>query len=512
MQSGEDGARDEHGDLLPVLSQSATKMKFDKLMNTPLPKFGTKYPGSPLFMEIGYFCLRRVNSVIFRTHEVSGTEKIPLDRGSMCCAWHTNGLLDPINIFLSHPKKFVVGGRHDLVTRPILGFWARKFAVQPVVRKAELLRGGCSEEDANYMNGRSLLNLATGISYSHGCALFPEGTSHSESHLIRLKTGPVRTVLAAAAHAKANNHNIPVILPIGLHFRVRHLFRTDAWVEYGDPIEIPANELPNELIEALGKGDWAEPPVEVVNSLRDTLREKLAPLTPDRETFSDVHKDGVIAHMRNNLQGKPTLSWREEVLALRKLKSDPAPMEVQNLARKIGDTLDDARLDARDINKNCDGLRGFSPVGAFSNMLKLIPMLILLPTIIIGMGIQISLGRFLGDRTDEGLDARTSYQFLAGMFGSLIIWPIMSILTIMGYAILDPNLGFDIVNLFGDGIVNTIASLIATFVVLIILFWASGYFFAIGWDAVSDTARWFRRRKINSEISIDLMNLKEILN
>ena len=88
----------------------------------------------------------------------------------------------------------------------------------------------------------------------------------------------------------------------------------------------------------------------------------------------------------------------------------------------------------------------------------------------------------------------------------------MSILTIMGYAILDPNLGFDIVNLFGDGIVNTIASLIASFVVLLILFWASGYFFAIGWDAVSDTARWFRRRKINSEISIDLMNLKEILN
>ncbi len=512
MQSGEDGARDEHGDLLPVLSQSATKMKFDKLMNTPLPKFGTKYPGSPLFMEIGYFCLRRVTSVIFRTHEVSGTENIPLDRGSMCCAWHTNGLLDPITIFLSHPKKFVVGGRHDLVTRPILGFWARKFAVQPVVRKAELLRGGCSEEEAIYMNGRSLLNLATGISYSHGCALFPEGTSHSESHLIRLKTGPVRTALAAAAHAKANNHNIPVILPIGLHFRVRHLFRTDAWIEYGEPIELPADELPDELIEALRNRDWAEPPAEVVNNLRDTLRERLAPLTPDRETFSDVHKDGVIAHIRNNLRGKPTLSWREEVLAVRELKSNPAPIEAQDIARKIGDALDDARLDARDINKNCDGLRGFSPVGAFTNLLKLIPMLALLPTIIIGMGLQISLGRLLGDRTDEGLDARTSYQFLAGMFGSLIMWPIMAILSIILYVVVDPNLGVDILKLFGDGILNTVLSLLTTFVGLILLFWVSGYSFAIGWDAFSDTAKWFRRRKIESLVSPDLVKLKEILN
>ena len=189
MKSGSDGARDRHGELLPELSASATKMNYEKLVNTPLPKFNEKYPGSPFFMELGYFCLRRTFNSVFRTFEVTGTEKIPEDRGTMCSAWHTNGLLDPISIFLTHPKMFVVGGRHDLVTRPILGFWARKFAVQPVVRKAELLRGGCSEEEANYLNGRSLLNLATGISHGFGCALFPEGTSHSESHFIRVFSG-----------------------------------------------------------------------------------------------------------------------------------------------------------------------------------------------------------------------------------------------------------------------------------------------------------------------------------
>ena len=160
MKGGEDGIRDHNGELLPVLSTSATKMDYEKLVNSPLPKFEKNYPGSPFFMEFGYFCLRRVHNTLFRTIEVSGIENIPKDRGSMCSAWHTNGLLDPISIFLTHPRKFVVGGRHDLVTRPILGFWARKFAVQPVVRKAELLRGGCSDEEANYLNGRSLLNLS----------------------------------------------------------------------------------------------------------------------------------------------------------------------------------------------------------------------------------------------------------------------------------------------------------------------------------------------------------------
>lgn len=512
MESGEDGARDQHGELLPVLSESATKMKFEKLMNTPLPKFGTNYPGSPFFMELGYFCLRRVNSVIFRSHEISGVENVPLDRGSMCSAWHTNGLLDPINIFLSHPKKFVVGGRHDLVTRPILGFWARKFAVQPVVRKAELLRGGCSEEDANYMNGRSLLNLATGISYGYGCALFPEGTSHSESHLIRLKTGPMRTVLAAAAHAKANNHSIPVIIPIGLHFRTRHLFRTDAWVEYGNPIELPADDLPDDLIQTIGKGDWSEPPAHLVNDLRDELRVKLSPMTPDRDTYSEVFRDGVIAHVKNNLSGKPTLTWREEVLAVRDLKGNPESEEIKQLATKIGDKLHESRLDGRDINKTCDGLRTFSIKGATANMLKVLPMLALLPIIAICMGPQIALGRLLGDNTDEGLDARTSYQFLTGMFGSLLWWPIISVILIAIYLIFDLDIGIDAVGLLGSSLISKSFSVAIIFIALHLLFFISGIFFALGWDAFSDSARWFRRKRTGKAITSDLRKLREILN
>jgi len=512
MKSGEDGAIDRHGDLLPVLSESATKMKFEKLMNTPLPKFGTNYPGSPFFMELGYFCLRRVNSVIFRTHEISGIENIPLDRGSMCTAWHTNGLLDPISIFLSHPKKFVVGGRHDLVTRPILGFWARKFAVQPVVRKAELLRGGCSEEDANYMNGRSLLNLATGISYGYGCALFPEGTSHSESHLIRLKTGPVRTALAAAGHAKANGHKLPVIIPIGLHYRTRHLFRTDAWIEYGNPIELPVDELPDDLVEKLGSGDWSEPPAETVNKIRDTLREKLAPLTPNRETFSEVHRDGVIAHVRNNSQGKPTLTWKQEVLAVRELLSSPASDEVQSIAKKIGDTLEDSRLDGRDINKTNDGLRGFSPMGAIANLMKLIPMLALLPIILVSMGPQVALGRALGDNTDEGLDARTSYQFLTGMFGSMLFWPIIAAIMIVLYVGMGLDIGIDLLTIFGESIFHKMSAIVTTFAALHIIFWISGVFFALGWDAFSDTARWIRRRKAAPMVSDDLKKLHDMIN
>ena len=516
MKKGYDGVRDHHGELLPELSASATKMKYEKLVNTPLPTFDKNYPGSPFFTELGYFMLRRTFFSQFRTFETSGSEKVPTDRGSMCSAWHTNGLMDPIAIFLSHPKKFVVGGRHDLVTRPILGFWARKFAVQPVVRKAELLRGGCSEDEANYLNGRSLLNLATGISHGFGCALFPEGTSHSESHLIRLKTGPFRTVLAAAAHAKANGGATPTLIPIGLHFRKRHLFRTDCWIEYGDPIELPHEDLPDELIEKVGAGDWMEPPADLVTGLRDDLKEKLAPLTPNRDTHSEVNRDAVIAHVHRRIQKKPELTWREEVLEVRRLHSEPASPEVQEIATRIGDALDEAGLDGRDINSNCDGLRSFSVKGAFANLLKLIPFILFLPTLFLCMGWQIALGRILGDKTDEGLDARTSYHMLFGMFGSMLWWPILAtIITILAIAFnsnIDSSFGYDIVGMFGDAIWLELLAAVSIWIISIFIFWISAISFCNGWDAVADFSRWRRRLTTNPTVKEDLVKLRNSLN
>ena len=433
----------------------------------------------------------------------------------MCSAWHTNGLIDPASIFLTHPKKFVVGGRHDLVTRPILGFWARKFAVQPVVRKAELLRGGCSEEEANYLNGRSLLNLATGISHGFGCALFPEGTSHSESHLIRIKTGPFRTVLAAAAHAKATGANPPVLIPMGLHFRTRHLFRTDCWVEYGDPIQVSNDNLPDDLVQAIKNGEWMEPPSDIVVKLRDALEEKLSPMTPNRDTFSEVHRDGIIAHAERKISGGPELTWREEVLALRELKNHPKSAEVQEIATKVGDTLDGVRLDGRDINSKVDGLRGISAKGFLANLVKVIPLLALLPTIILGLGLQMFGARLLGDDSDEGLDARTSYHLLFGMFGSLFLWPtlatIFTIISVVFNKELDSALGFDWTVIIGTEMWQEAFAMISLWLSLIILFWLSAVSFAIGWDSISDSTKWFRRRKINSKVSSDLVKLRELL-
>ena len=49
-----DGATDHRGEKLPELSKSATKMRMDKLLSTPMPKFEGKTPGSPLWSNIAF--------------------------------------------------------------------------------------------------------------------------------------------------------------------------------------------------------------------------------------------------------------------------------------------------------------------------------------------------------------------------------------------------------------------------------------------------------------------------
>ena len=94
----DDGAVDHRGDALPVLSKSATKMKMDKLLSTPLPQYGGSTPGSFFWTHAAWWIARRVRAAQFRTREVTGRETLPDDRGNLCCSWHTNGLIDPLSL------------------------------------------------------------------------------------------------------------------------------------------------------------------------------------------------------------------------------------------------------------------------------------------------------------------------------------------------------------------------------------------------------------------------------
>ncbi|MAI40787.1 MAG: hypothetical protein CMA09_05775 [Euryarchaeota archaeon] len=527
-----DGATDHRGEKLPELSKSATKMRMDKLLSTPMPEFEGNTPGSPLWSNIAFWIARRILAAQYRTSDVTGVENLPLDRGNMCCAWHTNGLMDPLQMVLNHPNNFVMGGRHDLVTRPLLGWWTRKLAVQPVVRKAELLRGGCSEEEASQINGRSLMMLATGISAGFGCVLFPEGTSHDGSSMLRFRTGPFRTVFAAAALAKANNQPIPAIVPIGLHFRARERFRTDVWVEYDRPLSIEEKDIPASLVEAVGDGNWVEPPAENVFSLRDSLRIRLMPLTPNTKTWEEYDALHVMGHVESRRIQQPLVSWKEEVLAARAFRTLLQPKisnqdTVENVplpeiihpsivpAKAVASILKETGLDGRDLNSQGLDLRRLSLLNTVKKAVRIPVFLAFLPLFLYSFTPQAAMGRILGDSTDEGLDARSSYHFLAAMFGSLMFWPFMALgivfIEYFNHDTVIELLGFDWLVLFGNSSTHIVLARVVMFLLIFPLFWLSGRTSSLLWDDWCDVKRALRRFRMNSTKRQNLRGALNIL-
>lgn len=501
-----------NGEELPVLSASAKKMRIDKLLAAPLPTYTSSVPGSYLWTKVAFWMCRRVSAVQFRT--TSSSSATPLARegsGAMCCGWHTNGLMDPLGIFLQHPKEFVVGSRHDLVTRPLLGWWTRKLAVQPVVRKAELLRGGCTEEEAMHLNGRSLLALSNGIAHGFGCVLFPEGTSHSESHMIRFKTGPIRTVLAAAALAKAKSLPLPELVPVGLHFRRRELFRTDQYIEFGTPIPLTDDDVPQAMVDAVKGGGWVEPPEEVVHRIRDRLEATLPRLTPHTSTWKEHRALHLLAHLEARRSGTPLPTWQDEVHAARRVRESwpgrneafpPEPLQGSRVgaASDVAEMLDAHGLDGRDVDQTGRGLRRANLLFAPLGLARVALFVALLPFFLTSLGFQVALGRLLGDSTDEGLDARTSYQFLAAFFGSLLVWPVVAALWTGGVWWLQDGVGEALSLSTGwlEALTGSMwASLALIYVGCFPVFWLSGKAFAGAWDTWVDVKKAWKRRTLS---------------
>ena len=150
-----------------------------------------------------------------------------------------------------------------------------------------------------------------------------------------------------------------------------------------------------------------------------------------------------------------------------------------------------------------------------SALLSLLAFMALLPFAVTSLGLQITLGRVLGDSTDEGLDARTSYQFLAAFFGSMLVWPVVAgvwtALVWYNRAAVAELAGWeaDWLELAAG---SPISGLAAVYLLWFPVFWMSGKAFAAAWDVWVDTKKAWTRVRFPKEEKARLERLLTELN
>jgi 1-acyl-sn-glycerol-3-phosphate acyltransferase len=159
---------------------------------------------------------------LFYRLTISG-ERVPARGPVLLVANHPNSLLDPgmVVAVARRPVRFLA--KAPLFDMKGIGWLAKGAGAIPVYRQ---------QEGSTAQNEDTFRAVWAALAEGAAVGIFPEGTSHSEPSLVPLKTGAARIALGAALRTGGA---FPLV-PVGLSFRAKETFRSDAVAVIGDPV------------------------------------------------------------------------------------------------------------------------------------------------------------------------------------------------------------------------------------------------------------------------------------
>jgi len=349
--------------------------------------------------------------IYFRRVEVFGEEHVPEDGPVIFVLNHYNALIDPLFILCLAPRDVSFLAKSTLFRMPIVGFLTKKFDSIPVYRKQDQGEKGAGNMTGNQKTFAACREL---LSKGGSMALFPEGISHNKPNLQPFKSGTARIALGAASMQKGDQ---PVrIVPAGLYYTEKQIFRSDALMCYGPSVEVEVVELDENF----------EPPREAVHALTDQLKEALAKVTLEAkhdEVLSLVEKaEGIFSSTSKNDLAEEMEMRKRFLRAYDKLQ--------ENHHDRLNDLKDRIDAYASELNQwgvQADKIKAenfkFSVVMKFI-LKRLLIVPILVPLAILGTLIHYLPYRLIGTIATRVAKRDTDMLSTVKILGSILFFPL----------------------------------------------------------------------------------------
>lgn len=277
--------------------------------------------------------LRLLTGVFYRQIEVVGLENVPTDGPVIFAGNHPNSLHDPMLIIARSDRAVAFAAKDTLFENRFLRFFLDHLGAVPVARRAD--HGDGAD------NSKSFDRLYEILGQGRAMGIFPEGLSHDEAQLAKLKTGAARIALGLAD--KRRDLTVRIV-PSGLVYVHPKRFRSRVLLQFGPPITIgPAH------IEA-----FLADPRAASRALTDELEQALRVLTVNAEDWATVR---VLDGVRRLYQPHPiSLEQRAELTrrfntVYPTIKDEPAVQAIYARVEAWLDRLNAAGLGERDLDR-----------------------------------------------------------------------------------------------------------------------------------------------------------------
>ncbi|MEO6323017.1 MAG: 1-acyl-sn-glycerol-3-phosphate acyltransferase [Thermoanaerobaculia bacterium] len=193
----------------------------------------------------------------YRRIDTTGSAHVPAHGPLLLVANHFNSLVDPMLILATIPRPVVFVAKSTLWKMPGLKTLLNILGVVPVRRRVDTEEAASAAAGID-RNQESFDRLAAVLRGGGAVLIFPEGRSHSEPSLSKIRTGAARILLQAGTNV--------TVLPVGLWFTKKEEFQSDVLVRVGEPVQPTAESVEawTEAIEAglrdvtLNAASWEE--------------------------------------------------------------------------------------------------------------------------------------------------------------------------------------------------------------------------------------------------------------
>jgi len=182
----------------------------------------------------------------FRDVAVVRASLVPAAGPVLLCINHPNNLIDSLLVGGVLPRKVHYLATAALFRNPLVARFLAACGAIPVYRK---------QDDPGKMDRNADAFAACFRALERGrlVGIYPEGTTHSESRVQRIKTGAARIAL----DYQASGRGAPLtLIPVGITFEARKAFRGHVRLSFGEPIALAPyapvyREEPAKAVEAL---------------------------------------------------------------------------------------------------------------------------------------------------------------------------------------------------------------------------------------------------------------------